>query len=89
MPEAIRLSLIVIGLIFVVVGGYYRIQSQRSQGHLVANAARSPPDGVAAFAVAVACLLWMFRTVRRSLTDTVVVRKAGQFVDDEPYRLRH
>jgi protein-S-isoprenylcysteine O-methyltransferase Ste14 len=30
MPEAVRLTLIVLSLTFVAVGGYYRIQSQRS-----------------------------------------------------------
>jgi protein-S-isoprenylcysteine O-methyltransferase Ste14 len=30
MPEAVRLSLIAMSLVFIAVGGYYRIQSQRS-----------------------------------------------------------
>jgi len=30
MPETVRISLLVIGFVFLSVGGYYRIQSQRS-----------------------------------------------------------
>jgi protein-S-isoprenylcysteine O-methyltransferase Ste14 len=42
--------------------------------------------GVAGFACAVAWLIWMFRTLGLNLTDTVVVRRDGHFVDHGPYR---
>ena len=30
MPEAVRLTLVAVSLAFIAVGGYYRVQSQRS-----------------------------------------------------------
>ncbi len=42
--------------------------------------------GVADFAGAVARLIWMFRTLGKNLTDTVVVRRDAYFVDGGPYR---
>jgi protein-S-isoprenylcysteine O-methyltransferase Ste14 len=42
--------------------------------------------GVAGFAGAVAWLIWMFRTLGKNLTDTVVVRRDAYFVDGGPYR---
>ena len=51
----------------------------------------SMPDGarwigVTSFACSVAWLLWMFRTLGRNLTDTVVTRRDAKFVDNGPYR---
>jgi protein-S-isoprenylcysteine O-methyltransferase Ste14 len=124
MPEAVRFSLIVISLIFVAGGGYYRIQSQRSgerldrtkegwpiligirlvslatiattaawlwRPELFEWATRSVPPvirwvGVLAFAGSVAWLLWMFKTLGRNLTDTVVTRRDAYFVHYGPYR---
>jgi protein-S-isoprenylcysteine O-methyltransferase Ste14 len=43
--------------------------------------------GVACFACTVAWLIWMFRTLGRNLTDTVVTRRDAYFVDRGPYRL--
>jgi protein-S-isoprenylcysteine O-methyltransferase Ste14 len=42
--------------------------------------------GVAGFACAAAWLMWMFHTLGRNLTDTVVTRKDASFVDHGPYR---
>jgi protein-S-isoprenylcysteine O-methyltransferase Ste14 len=42
--------------------------------------------GVAAFACSVAWLIWMFHTLGRNLTDTVVTRKDAHFVEHGPYR---
>jgi len=42
--------------------------------------------GVAAFACSVAWLIWMFHTLGRNLTDTVVTRRDAYFVDYGPYR---
>ena len=42
--------------------------------------------GVACFACAVAWLIWMFHTLGRNLTDTVVTRRDATFVDHGPYR---
>lgn len=42
--------------------------------------------GVLCFACAVAWLMWMFRTLGRNLTDTVVARRDAYFVDYGPYR---
>lgn len=42
--------------------------------------------GVAGMAVAVVWLLWMFHTLGRNLTDTVVTRRNATFVDNGPYR---
>ena len=42
--------------------------------------------GVTCFAGAVAWLLWMFRSLGRNLTDTVVTRRDAKFVDHGPYR---
>ncbi len=41
--------------------------------------------GVGAFAFGVAWLLWMFHTLGRNLTDTVVVRRDAYFVSSGPY----
>ena len=41
--------------------------------------------GVAGFACAVAWLMWMFRSLGRNLTDTVVTRHDAHFVDHGPY----
>ena len=124
MPQNVRFLLIGLGLFFVAVGGYYRIQSQRSGERLdrtregwplligirlmalitvgataaclwnpalfeavslpVSDGARWV--GVTCFAGAVAWLLWMFRSLGRNLTDTVVTRRDAKFVDHGPYR---
>jgi protein-S-isoprenylcysteine O-methyltransferase Ste14 len=42
--------------------------------------------GVAGFACAAAWLMWMFHTLGRNLTDTVVMRRDAHFVDHGPYR---
>jgi protein-S-isoprenylcysteine O-methyltransferase Ste14 len=42
--------------------------------------------GVAGFVCAVAWMLWMFHTLGRNLTDTVVTRQNATFVDNGPYR---
>jgi protein-S-isoprenylcysteine O-methyltransferase Ste14 len=124
MPEAVRFSVMALSLSFILVGGYYRIQSQRSGerldrtkegwpiligirllGLLTAGStalwlwkpewfewASQPISpalrwiGVAGFACAVAWLIWMFHTLGRNLTDTVVTRRDAHFVDHGPYR---
>src|SRR5262245_51551359 len=43
--------------------------------------------GVAGFVCAAAWLLWMFHSLGRNLTDTVVTRRDATFVDHGPYRL--
>ena len=124
MPEAVRFTLIGLGLTLVVVGGYHRVQSQRSGERLdrskegwplligirlagllmialtaawLWNPARfesvSQPMsegvrwvGVTGFACAVAWLVWMFRSLGRNLTDTVVTRRDAKFVESGPYR---
>jgi protein-S-isoprenylcysteine O-methyltransferase Ste14 len=42
--------------------------------------------GVAGLAGSVVWLIWMFHTLGRNLTDTVVTRRAAYFVDYGPYR---
>jgi protein-S-isoprenylcysteine O-methyltransferase Ste14 len=42
--------------------------------------------GVACFGGSVLWLMWMFHTLGRNLTDTVVTRRDAQFVDGGPYR---
>lgn len=42
--------------------------------------------GAAGFAASVAWLWWMFHSLGRNLTDTVVTRSAAQFVESGPYR---
>lgn len=42
--------------------------------------------GVAGFACAIGWLIWMFHTLGRNLTDTVVTRRNAYFVDYGPYR---
>jgi protein-S-isoprenylcysteine O-methyltransferase Ste14 len=42
--------------------------------------------GIAGFVCAVAWMLWMFHTLGRNLTDTVVTRRDATFVDYGPYR---
>jgi protein-S-isoprenylcysteine O-methyltransferase Ste14 len=42
--------------------------------------------GVAGLACAVAWLLWMFHSLGRNLTDTVVTRRDATFVNHGPYR---
>jgi protein-S-isoprenylcysteine O-methyltransferase Ste14 len=42
--------------------------------------------GVAGLAASIAWLIWMFHTLGRNLTDTVVVRRNAYFVDYGPYR---
>jgi protein-S-isoprenylcysteine O-methyltransferase Ste14 len=124
MSEQVRLTVIAFSLIFVLVGGYYRVQSQRSGESLdrsregwplliairvagllmlgsVVAALYHPAWfelvtvqlsetahwlGVASFGCAVAWLLWMFHTLGRNLTDTVVTRRNATFVDRGPYR---
>lgn len=124
MPDQVRITLIVFSLTFVAVGGYYRVQSEKSGEKLdrtkegwpiligirllglmtvVSTAAwlwnpslfqwASLPVrtearwvGVAGFAGAVLWLLWMFKTLGRNLTDTVVTRREAYFVDSGPYR---
>lgn len=124
MSEGVRLAVIVLSLIFVMVGAYYRIQSQRSGESLERTKEGWPlligirvvgllmlastaawlynptwfqpvtvpiPEGVhwlgvACYGGAVAWLLWMFHTLGRNLTDTVVTRRNAKFVDYGPYR---
>jgi protein-S-isoprenylcysteine O-methyltransferase Ste14 len=42
--------------------------------------------GVGTFACSIAWLIWMFHTLGRNLTDTVVTRRDSYFVDYGPYR---
>jgi protein-S-isoprenylcysteine O-methyltransferase Ste14 len=42
--------------------------------------------GVGGFALSVAWLIWMFISLGRNLTDTVVTRQHATFVDRGPYR---
>jgi protein-S-isoprenylcysteine O-methyltransferase Ste14 len=42
--------------------------------------------GVAIVVVSVAWLMWMFRTLGKNITDTVVTRRDAQFVRRGPYR---
>jgi protein-S-isoprenylcysteine O-methyltransferase Ste14 len=42
--------------------------------------------GVACFVCSAAWLLWMFQTLGRNLTDTVVTRQNATFVERGPYR---
>ena len=124
LPEAVRYTLIALSLIFVGVGGYYRVQSQRSGESLdrtkegwplligirlvglatfgSALAWLSKPSwfgwaswpisdslrwvGVLGFACSVGWLLWMFHSLGRNLTDTVVTRREARLVDRGPYR---
>jgi len=124
MPDTIRFAVIAIASAFLLVGGYYRIQSQRGGERLdrtkegwpiligirlsgvlamVSAVAMlwNPPAiewaqmrvpyparwiGVAGFCGAVAWLIWMFRSLGRNLTDTVVVRRDAYFVNHGPYR---
>jgi protein-S-isoprenylcysteine O-methyltransferase Ste14 len=124
MPEAVRAILIALSLTFVAVGGYYRIQSQRSGERLDRTkegwplligirlsglltlgstmvwlwkpalfgwASHPMPVGarwvgVVGFACTIAWLIWMFHTLGRNLTDTVVTRRDAHFVDHGPYR---
>jgi len=125
MTEAVRFTLIAISLTFIAVGGYHRIQSQRSAERLDRTREGWPTFmgirllglttfgstavwlwkpawfkwasepilptlrwiGVASFAFAVAWLMWMFHTLGRNLTDTVVTRRDAHFVDHGPYRI--
>src|SRR4051812_47641296 len=124
MPEAIRSTLIALSLTFVLVGGYYRVQSQRSGERLDRTKEGWPIliglrlfglitlcstaawmwnpawfewaaqpislgarwTGVFGFCCSVAWLIWMFHTLGRNLTDTVVTRRDAHFVDNGPYR---
>jgi protein-S-isoprenylcysteine O-methyltransferase Ste14 len=124
MSAAVRYSLIVLSLIFVMVGVFYRIQSQRSGERLDRTKEGWPiligirllglltvastiaclwnPQrfdwaslpfpvavrwiGVAGFACSVAWLIWMFHTLGRNLTDTVVTRRDAYLVNHGPYR---
>ncbi len=124
MSNAVRTIMIAMSLTFVAIGGYYRIQSQRSgerldrtkegwpiliairliglvtvgstaawlyKPPLFAWASSVTPErirwiGVAGFACAVAWLIWMFHSLGRNLTDTVVTRRDAHFVDHGPYR---
>jgi protein-S-isoprenylcysteine O-methyltransferase Ste14 len=125
MSDPVRSTIIVVGLVFIAVAAYYRIQSQRSAESLDRTKEGWPiliglrltalvmavltiailckaawvdpvllpvPDGVrwfgvAGFICAVVWLLWMFHTLGRNLTDTVVTRRDAKFVDHGPYRL--
>jgi protein-S-isoprenylcysteine O-methyltransferase Ste14 len=42
--------------------------------------------GVGGFAFGIALLIWMFITLGRNLTDTVVTRRDAHFIDHGPYR---
>jgi protein-S-isoprenylcysteine O-methyltransferase Ste14 len=124
MPEPVRVALIAFSLSFLTVGGYYRIQSQRSGERLDRTkegwpiligvrllglvtlgstavwlwrpglfewATWSIPAGVrwigvVGFACAISWLIWMFHTLGRNLTDTVVTRRDAHFVYHGPYR---
>jgi protein-S-isoprenylcysteine O-methyltransferase Ste14 len=123
MPDAVRLAVIVIASTFLLVGGYYRIRSQRGGERLdrtkegwpiliglrlfavlalasvvallwkpaaIEGAQMPVPEtarwiGVAGISAAVIWLIWMFRSLGRNLTDTVVVRRDAYFVDYGPY----
>jgi protein-S-isoprenylcysteine O-methyltransferase Ste14 len=41
---------------------------------------------VALFACSVTWLVWMFRSLDRNLTDTVVTRRNAEFIEHGPYR---
>lgn len=124
MLEPVRATVTAFLLTFVVGGGYYRVQSQRSRERLdrtkegwplligirlaglltmgstigflakpawfawasypVSSAVRWA--GVAGVAGTVTWLIWMFHTLGRNLTDTVVTRRDAYFVDAGPYR---
>ncbi len=124
MPGHLRASVVAILLTLLVVGGYYRIQSQRSGEPLdrtkegwplligirltglltvaVTLASLAKPAwfvwascplpvmarwvGVAGLAGSVVWLVWMFHTLGRNLTDTVVTRRDAFFVNYGPYR---
>jgi protein-S-isoprenylcysteine O-methyltransferase Ste14 len=124
-PTAVRLTLVILCLVLLVVGGYYRLQSERSRDRLdhskegwtlligirlfglltlgcavswlvnpklFAWASLSVSEwlrwlGVGGFGIAVAWLIWMFGTLGKNLTDTVVTRPKAYFVDYGPYRL--
>src|SRR3982751_2620825 len=124
MPEKVRITLVALSVIFVTVGVYYRIQSQRSGERLDRTKEGWPlligirlcglltagltaawlwkPElfrwasypmpvgvqwaGVAALACTFAWLIWMFHTLGRNLTDTVVTRRDAHFVYHGPYR---
>src|SRR5215469_7282635 len=122
MPNAVRLAVIAIASTLLLVGGYYRIQSQRGGERLdrtkegwptligirlfgmlaltsvvallwdpAIEWAQLPVGeaaqwiGVAGFSATVIWLIWMFRSLGRNLTDTVVVRHDAYFVDHGPY----
>ncbi len=124
-PGSVRWALMALSVIFVVTGGYYRIQSQRSgepldrtkegwpiligvrlgglltmgctvawfwnpgwfQWASLATPVGARWTGVAGFAGVVGWLIWMFHSLGRNLTDTVVVRRDAEFVERGPYRL--
>ena len=124
MSEEVRVTVVALSLLFVAVGGTYRVRSQQSgesldrtkegwplligirvAGLLMAGSIAAwlyrpawfeafmlpLPDGahwlgVACYSVALAWLLWMFHTLGRNLTDTVVTRRNATFVDYGPYR---
>ncbi|HXJ41011.1 MAG TPA: isoprenylcysteine carboxylmethyltransferase family protein [Bryobacteraceae bacterium] len=124
MPESVRFTLITLGVVFLAVGLYHRVQSQRSGERLDRTkegwpimigvrllglltfgstaawiwhpawfiwASQPVPIevrwiGVAGFAGAVAWLIWMFHSLGRNLTDTVIVRHDAYFVSYGPYR---
>jgi protein-S-isoprenylcysteine O-methyltransferase Ste14 len=124
MPGPIRVSVTALLLTFVLIGAYYRMQSQRSgerldrtkeswplligvrlaglltAGSIVAYLAKpawftwaSCPVpltvrwvGVAGLASSILWLIWMFHTLGRNLTDTVVTRRDAFFVNHGPYR---
>src|SRR5215469_5981008 len=123
MQDAVRPAVIVIASTFLLVGGYYRIRSQRGGERLdrtkegwpiligirlsavlalasvvallwkpvAIEWAQMPMPaaaqwiGVAGFGAAVIWLIWMFHSLGRNLTDTVVVRRDAYFVDYGPY----
>ncbi len=118
------MTLIALSLTFISVGGYYRVQSQRSGERLDRTKEGWPiligirllglltlgstaawmwnPNwfewasrpissglrwvGVVGFSCSIAWLIWMFHTLGRNLTDTVVTRRDAHFVDNGPYR---
>jgi protein-S-isoprenylcysteine O-methyltransferase Ste14 len=124
MPQAVRFALLAISVVFIAVGGYYRVQSQRSGERLdrtkegwpiligirllglltlvfIAGWLWRPGSfqwascptsdairwlGVVGFACAIAWLLWMFKSLGRNLTDTVVTRRNAYLVRHGPYR---
>lgn len=83
-PILIALRLLGLSAIFLAVASFWNPDWLRWSYLSLALAVRW--TSVLVFAAAVAWLIWMFRTLGRNITDTVVVRKDAHFVDNGPYR---